>query len=198
MTLSEFDESKGVRKMRKLLIAFLLVFIFVFATFPVLAKSENSNGSEKVDICHLENKSSTNYHLINVSGNAVKAHLGHGDVLQGALIVNPDQLSVDVTYFGHWFYTANFVRTGTVLTGSLTDNYVPNYTRPITNGSIIGNHVIFSFDYGQGSVQGVRTYEGDIQPTGDLTGLWSQTGSQNTNEKFAFTIANFATNFICE
>lgn len=152
---------------------------------------------KKVDVCHLENKKSTNYHLINVSENAVPAHLKHGDKLQGAWIVNPLKLDVAVTYSGTWKYTANFVQTGTDLTGILADTYSGGYTGPISNGSIIGDKVIFSFDY-HSPVQGIRTYVGTIQPNGDLVGKWSQTGLQSTNQQFDFTIANFLTKFTCE
>jgi hypothetical protein len=172
----------------------LVVGVMFLSALPVYAAGKPNT---KADVCHLEDKSSNRYHLINISENAVKAHLNHGDVLQGAWMVNLDQLTVHVIYSGDWFYSANFMLTGTVLTGSLTDAYAP-ITGPIINGSIYGNHVVFSFDYGTGSVQGIRTYEGDIQPSGDLTGKWSQIGSQSTGDKFDFTIANFATKLTCK
>lgn len=115
------------------------------------------------------------------------------------LIVNPAELQVHVIYSGDWYYQATFIRSGKTLTGSLTDPYVPgSLTGPILNGSIDGNHVVFSFDYGSGSVQGVRTYDGMIQTNGDLIGKWSQTGVQSTGELFDFTITHFATQGTCE
>lgn len=192
---------------------------FLFSAVPALAAGKPD---PKVNICHLENKNSSNYHLINVSLNAQSAHLKHGDGLPGEAvpnmtdkkfsedcsivdivpactpgewIVNNEELDVHVIYSGDWYYTATFSRSGNTLMGDLTDPYVQpsSLTKSITNGSIVGNHVIFSFDYGAGSVQGVRTYEGDINSNGDLIGTWSQTGSQSTGQSFAFTIVDFAT-----
>lgn len=167
------------------------------AAFFIMATGAYAAKLDKVDVCHREGNGS--FHLININGNALSAHVGHGDKLLGELVVNPDTLQVDVTYGGHWYYTANFIQNGTVLTGSLTDPYVPgDLTGPILDGSINGSHVVFSFDYGPGSVQGVRTYVGDIQSTGDLVGKWSQTGSQSTGEEFDFVINDFASKFVCE
>lgn len=56
--------------MSKLLALFLLIFSFsVFA------------GNEKVDVCHIPPGNPDNAHTINVSENAVSAHLAHGDYL---------------------------------------------------------------------------------------------------------------------
>lgn len=152
---------------------------------------------KKVNVCHLEKKNSDKYHLINVSLNALQAHLNHGDAILGDWRLNPAELTVNVTYGSSWLYTATFARNGTVLTGSLTDSYAP-ITGPIVNGSINGDHVVFSFDYGSGSLQGMRTYDGTIQTDGDLVGKWSQTGSQSTGQLFDFVIANFYSQVTCE
>lgn len=179
--------------MRKFLSYVAVLSLFSLMALPALAVGKPNT---KVNVCHLEGKNSGRYHLINVSEKALKAHLDHGDMIEGTQVVNSEEVTVDVTYFGHWYYTANFVQNGTELTGTLTDPYVPDYTQPIINGTINGDHVEFSFDYGPGSVQGVRTYVGDIQPSGDLVGTWTQTGPQGGGD--VFTIPNFAIVISCQ
>jgi hypothetical protein len=44
--------------------------------------AQDRGPAEKVDVCHLSN-GEKGLHLINVSGNALEAHLAHGDVLPG-------------------------------------------------------------------------------------------------------------------
>ena len=46
----------------------------------IIFPSETKLGKEKVDICHLDSDTGE-YHTINVSVNALKAHLAHGDIL---------------------------------------------------------------------------------------------------------------------
>lgn len=46
-----------------------------------LAPTALAAPAEKVDVCHIEGNGS--YHLINISENALPAHLGHGDALPG-------------------------------------------------------------------------------------------------------------------
>ena len=61
---------------KKLTLAVLLV---VLAILGVAAVSADSQG--KVDVCHIPPGNPDNAHLINVSWNAVPAHLAHGDQL---------------------------------------------------------------------------------------------------------------------
>jgi hypothetical protein len=61
---------------RKLALAVLLV---VLAVFGVAVVSADSQG--KVDICHIPPGNPANAHTINVSVNAIPAHLAHGDTL---------------------------------------------------------------------------------------------------------------------
>lgn len=128
-----------------------------------------------------------------LTNHASGTYTGTGDNYQW--VINTAPVTVDVTYGGHWLYTANFIQAGTVLTGSLTDPYVQPgaLTGSIINGSIVDTHVEFSFDYGLASLQGVRTYTGDIDSSGNLVGFWTQTGSQSTGESFPFTVVGFAT-----
>ena len=46
------------------------------------AQAQDRGPAEKVDICHVSN-GEKGMHVINVSGNALEAHLAHGDVLPG-------------------------------------------------------------------------------------------------------------------
>jgi hypothetical protein len=75
-----------------------------------------------------------------------------------------------------------FKQSGGCLTGTLTDPYFPT-TGPIS-GTVVKNNVTFSFQYPSGSVQGTRTYTGTINRHGDLSGTWSQTGSQGGGGTF--------------
>jgi hypothetical protein len=45
------------------------------------AVSASAGGAGKVDVCHIPPGNPENAHIINVSWNAVPAHLAHGDTL---------------------------------------------------------------------------------------------------------------------
>jgi hypothetical protein len=59
---------------RKLVFAALIVVLVVLATAAAFA-----GGPGKVDVCHIPPGNPDNAHTINVSVNAVPAHLAHGD-----------------------------------------------------------------------------------------------------------------------
>jgi hypothetical protein len=61
---------------RKLALAVLLAALAVFGVAVVSADSQG-----KVDICHIPPGNPDNAHTINVSVNAIPAHLAHGDRL---------------------------------------------------------------------------------------------------------------------
>jgi len=63
------------RVRRLLLTALLPAMVLVAAT----AASAVGSPQGKVDVCHRTGNGS--FHEINISGNALSAHLGHGDVL---------------------------------------------------------------------------------------------------------------------
>jgi hypothetical protein len=67
--------------MKKRLI--LSIALGLIASFLVigLAFAEQDKEDKKVDVCHREGNGS--YHLINISENALPAHLAHGDALPG-------------------------------------------------------------------------------------------------------------------
>ena len=90
---------------------------------------------------------------------------------------------VEAVYLGTTYtYSVTFKQFGGCLTGTLTDSYFPT-TGPIS-GTVVKNNVTFSFQYPSGSVQGTRTYTGTINRHGDLSGTWSQTGSQGGGGTF--------------
>jgi hypothetical protein len=99
---------------------------------------------------------------------------------------------VEAVYLGSTFtYSVTFRQFGSCLTGTLTDPYFPT-TGPIF-GTVFGNHVIFSFRYPSGSIQGTRTYIGTIHRlgrfgrfgrSGAVSGTWSETGSENGSGTF--------------
>ena len=57
----------------------LAVLFAVLATLAAVASFADSPG--KVDICHIPPGNPDNAHTINVSVNAIPAHLAHGDYL---------------------------------------------------------------------------------------------------------------------
>lgn len=57
----------------------LAVLMTVLATLAAVASFADSQG--KVDICHIPPGNPANAHVINVSVNAIPAHLAHGDNL---------------------------------------------------------------------------------------------------------------------
>jgi len=59
---------------RKLAFAVLIVVLAAFGTVATLADSQG-----KVDICHIPPGNPDNAHMINVSVNAIPAHIAHGD-----------------------------------------------------------------------------------------------------------------------
>lgn len=61
---------------RKLTFAILAAVLAVLGTAAAFADSDG-----KVDICHIPPGNPDNAHTINVSVNAIPAHLAHGDTL---------------------------------------------------------------------------------------------------------------------
>jgi hypothetical protein len=91
-----------------------------------------------------------------------------------------------------YVYNVTFAQDGTSLTGSLTDPYVTpsTLTAPVLNGVISGSDVTFTFDYGDTSPQGVRTYVGTVDDSGNVSGTWSDAIDQASG---TWTITGFAT-----
>jgi hypothetical protein len=61
---------------KKLVLALLLTALAALASVASFADSPG-----KVDVCHIPPGNPANAHIINVSVNAVPAHLAHGDTL---------------------------------------------------------------------------------------------------------------------
>jgi hypothetical protein len=73
----EFPPSiRRVAMKRKMMLAILLAILAVLGTAAAFADSQC-----KVDICHIPPGNPDNAHTINVSVNAIPAHLEHGDTL---------------------------------------------------------------------------------------------------------------------
>lgn len=98
--------------------------------------------------------------------------------------------TIDVLYMGnHYQSDLTLTQTGNTIGGLFYSPYLPN-ALPV-NGIVTGNNVMFSIDYGPGSIQGVRTFTGTINADGSLSGTWTETGSEagsgswSTNEGIA-------------
>jgi len=89
--------------------------------------------------------------------------------------------TVNLTYSGSGFtYAVSLSQHGSCLGGTLTDTGLPaGHQTLAVRGTIVGNHVTFSADYGHGTVQGIRTFTGDISKRGAVSGWWNETGSEN-------------------
>jgi len=88
--------------------------------------------------------------------------------------------TVDVTFNNTPFtYAVRFNQFGSCLRGSLTDTNIPN--GPQTgriHGTVFRNRVEFSFTYTYvGETQGTRTYVGHVNFFGEVSGTWSDSGS---------------------
>jgi len=86
-------------------------------------------------------------------------------------------------WFGstEYTYAVHFNQHGSCLSGWLTDTNIPSgpQTGPIY-GTVIGNHVVFSFRYTYpGETQGTRTFNGYVNYWGHVSGNWYETGSEN-------------------
>jgi hypothetical protein len=67
--------------------------IFAFAVGAALIVGmtmgvPNLKAASRVRICHVEGQQSGRAHVIEISDNAILAHLGHGDSLEGAIGLN--------------------------------------------------------------------------------------------------------------
>jgi hypothetical protein len=89
--------------------------------------------------------------------------------------------TVNLTYNGSGFtYTVSLHQHGSCLGGTLTDTGLPAGQQVLTvRGTVAGNHATFSVDYGHGSIQGTRTFTGNISRWGSVSGWWNETGSEN-------------------
>lgn len=96
-----------------------------------------------------------------------------------------------------WNYTVVLSQqTGSTVTGTLTDPYLPaSNTLPITNGSLTGNTITFSVDYGSGSSQGIRTFTGTINSSGNMSGAWNETGPEKGSDKWSTTLGAAKTSY---
>lgn len=88
----------------------------------------------------------------------------------------------DVLYLGnHYFYDVELVQSGDLVTGTLTDNYLPAlYTDkvlPLT-GTVSGNDIVLEVVY-PGPSWGTRTFVGTIDGLGVISGSWSDDGTDH-------------------
>jgi hypothetical protein len=77
-------------------------------------------------------------------------------------------------------YSVKLKQNGSCLSGTLTDSGVAPHglTAPIW-GTVTKNHITINFSYGSGSVQGTRTFYGNISWKGAVSGWWNETGSEH-------------------
>ncbi len=89
--------------------------------------------------------------------------------------------TIKATYQGGTYtYSVTIKQYGSCLSGSLTDPYYgPSGTTGPIWGKINKNDVVISFRYPYGSVQGTRTFTGDISKWGNVYGTWHETGTEN-------------------
>ena len=79
---------------------------------------------------------------------------------------------------GNYTYAVYFKQNGSCLGGTLIDLGLPPGSRNLTiTGKVDDNRVTFSVTYP--GVQGTRTFTGKINWHGDVSGNWSETGTEN-------------------
>jgi len=88
--------------------------------------------------------------------------------------------TVDLWFQSQEFtYAVHFNQQGSCLSGTLTDTGLPSGEQTLrVHGTIFGNHVTFSVRYPT-NFQGTRTFNGYINRHGDVSGMWSETGTEN-------------------
>jgi hypothetical protein len=77
-------------------------------------------------------------------------------------------------------YAVHFEQRGSCLSGTLTDNNIPYSvkTGPIY-GTVVRNEVTFSYTYTYpGSNQGTRIFTGYVDRWGNVSGTWTETGTE--------------------
>ena len=79
----------------------------------------------------------------------------------------------------NYTYTVDFKQNGSCLGGTLTDTGLPTLQQKMSiSGTVNDNHITFSVTY-PGPYWGVRTFTGKINWHGDVSGTWSETGTEN-------------------
>jgi hypothetical protein len=74
--------------------------------------------------------------------------------------------TVNLSYNNSSFtYAVTLHQYGRCVTGTLTDTNLSGNQNLSVSGSIDRNHITFSVNYGPGSIQGTRTFTGDIKVT---------------------------------
>lgn len=88
----KIDYQKNKTQKKKLIITTLTVVAAMISliSYGFISVSAKPAAEKKVDICHLEGNGS--YHLVNVSTNAVQAHLDHGDGLLDNSVTRGDDI----------------------------------------------------------------------------------------------------------
>lgn len=153
-------------------------------------------------ICHLEKKSSTNYHLITVDSDAAPAHLKHGDFSLGvssttdcstvsnftakdSLYYNGPTNSAPLYGTGAISFTWDKV-TGNVIAGYYNEVVPPTtgitYYNVVTTGSVAGSAVNLTFTRTVPNVYGPFNFVGTLSGkvlTGQLDGPYLFTATGN-------------------
>ncbi len=94
----------------------------------------------------------------------------------------------DTIYLGNPYnYSVTLSQSVNIITGSLDDSYGPGVL-PIINGSLSGNTITFSVNYGSSSSQGTRTFTGTIDSSGHMTGKWTETGPEKGSDTWSATV----------
>ena len=93
--------------------------------------------------------------------------------------------TMDVLYeSNHYFYNLTLTQTGNTIGGILHDPYLPGDLT--VTGTLSGNAVVFSVTYPT-NYQGTRTFTGTIDNTGNLSGDWTETGTENGADTWSTT-----------
>jgi hypothetical protein len=113
-------------------------------------------------------------------GPPVVSHGPHCNPWQRVLWDVNGKNTVNLTYNNSPFtYAVTLRQDGSCVGGTLTDAGLPAGHQTLhVSGVIDKNHITFSVNYGATSIQGTRTFTGDINKWGHVSGYWHETGSE--------------------
>lgn len=163
--------------------------------FPYLAIDNSQLNLGEVAICHLEKKSSTNYHLITVDADSVAAHLKHGDQLPGVnfkedcsgnLLTGPWRLGVNNDAYVHDMFIDTLSTSGAITghggypanSGWIYPNYPYPYNWTMT-GTLSGNTITMIITYQD------NVYTSTI--TGTINSSWNSMSGTGTSGVISWT-----------
>jgi 5'-nucleotidase len=74
----------------------IYILLLLVSAFLMTTQSTNAKGNAKMEVCHIPPDNLANFRTINISNNALKAHLTHGDSVGNCKDVFPDEVELQI------------------------------------------------------------------------------------------------------